>query len=73
MFFCLDKSEPNTSIASTGASYVVEDFQLPPKFKRAGLDEAEINAINVSMFKYTFIFCTYTPFIFRRNLGICLL
>lgn len=42
-----DKSNSNSSTSTTGLVQTLEITQLPIRFRRAPMDEAEINAINV--------------------------
>lgn len=48
--FISDKSESIASTSTTSTVHTLDEFQLPLKFKRPFLDEAEINAINVCTF-----------------------
>ncbi|KAL5244574.1 hypothetical protein ACI65C_011984 [Semiaphis heraclei] len=43
----INKSDSTPSPSKTSAVQTMEDYQLPTKFKRAIIDIAEINAINV--------------------------
>lgn len=42
-----DKTDLTSTSTVTGAVHIVETAQLPPKFRRTVMDEAEISAINV--------------------------
>ncbi|CAI6345718.1 unnamed protein product [Macrosiphum euphorbiae] len=42
----INKSESTPSPSTVGAVQTIEDYQLPTKFKRVMMDDAEINAIN---------------------------
>lgn len=50
-----DKSSSNSSTSATGLVHAVEIAQLPIRFHRAPMDEAEINAINVCILKNSII------------------
>lgn len=40
------ESQSSSKASSSGQRPIIEDFQLPKRYRRALLDEAEINAIN---------------------------
>ncbi|KAL4131888.1 hypothetical protein QTP88_009126 [Uroleucon formosanum] len=42
----INKSESTPSPSTVGPVQAIEDYQLPAKFKRVMMDDAEINAIN---------------------------
>lgn len=48
----LDEASSATVVSTpaTPAVYTLENYQIPSRFKRVMLDEAEINAINVCLF-----------------------
>lgn len=61
-----DKSNSNSSTSATGLVHTVEITQLPIRFHRAPMDEAEINAINVCALKNSkIVILNYKLFFFR--------
>lgn len=51
-YICItDKPSSIPLTSATGTVSTMDETQLPIKFKRAMLDETEINAINVSILK----------------------
>jgi hypothetical protein len=53
--YVADKSKSTPSSFETGAVQTMEDYQLPTKFKRVMMEDAEINAINVCKLKQIII------------------
>lgn len=55
LIYITDKSESIPSPSTISAGKTMEDYQLPTKFKRVIMDDAEINAINVCKLKQIMI------------------
>lgn len=49
-------SSENKTILQRHQLPVIEDWELPPQYRRCALDETEINAINVIYYFFTFLF-----------------
>jgi len=60
-----NKIQPVAGTILTQQRPVIEDYQLPPRYRRHILDEKEINSINVSM-----NLCTMSR-LFYRCIGTC--
>ncbi|XP_050537979.1 uncharacterized protein LOC126903660 isoform X2 [Daktulosphaira vitifoliae] len=49
---------PQDAVAPVGSVFSLEHNELPLRFKRGPLDEAEINAINAYDYDHFIFFCT---------------